>query len=119
MPSTSTTTDTTINAAAVSIGVPTANNSDYQDEFYNTGRIGRRNALPDILGYNQCTTTTADLPERLAGLTTNDKDDNHQSGTSLSYINRNQPSTSQQACINNQTTTTTATGSSNNAINNT
>jgi hypothetical protein len=44
--------------------------ADYQDEFLNTGRIGRRNALPDILD-NHCETSTADLPLKLSALTTN------------------------------------------------
>lgn len=42
---------------------------DLSNEFYNTGRVGRRNALPDILG-SHSTTTTADLPDRLGALTT-------------------------------------------------
>lgn len=41
------------------------------DDFYNTGRVGRRNAMPDILG-SHSTTTTADLPEKLKALTTDD-----------------------------------------------
>lgn len=43
-----------------------------QDEFLNTGRIGRRNALPDILD-SHCETSTADLPLKLSALTTNGK----------------------------------------------
>lgn len=42
---------------------------DIQDEFYNTGRIGRRNAMPDILD-EHCETSTADLPLKLSALTT-------------------------------------------------
>lgn len=42
----------------------------FQDEFYNTGRQGRRNAMPDILG-NNSTTSTGDLPLKLSALTTN------------------------------------------------
>lgn len=42
---------------------------DQKNDFFNTGRIGRRNALPDILGQNS-TTSVADLPARLSGLTT-------------------------------------------------
>lgn len=41
------------------------------NEFFNTGRVGRRNAMPDILGQH-CRTTTADLPDQLSALTTND-----------------------------------------------
>uniref|UniRef100_A0A182JYC1 Uncharacterized protein n=1 Tax=Anopheles christyi TaxID=43041 RepID=A0A182JYC1_9DIPT len=44
---------------------------EYHHQFYNTGRIGRRNALPDILG-THCTTTTADLSTQLGGLSTSD-----------------------------------------------
>lgn len=43
--------------------------ADQKNDFFNTGRIGRRNALPDILGQNS-TTSVADLPARLSGLTT-------------------------------------------------
>lgn len=42
---------------------------ELQDEFLNTGRIGRRNAMPDILD-EHCETTTADLPLKLSALTT-------------------------------------------------
>lgn len=48
----------------------TSTSNDYQDEFLNTGRIGRRNALPDILD-SHCETSTADLPMKLSALTTN------------------------------------------------
>ncbi|CAO1378749.1 unnamed protein product [Diamesa hyperborea] len=44
---------------------------EFHSEFYNTGRIGRRNAMSDILG-NDATTTTAGLDEKLSALTTND-----------------------------------------------
>jgi cAMP-dependent protein kinase inhibitor len=47
----------------------TAPGEDFHNEFYNTGRMGRRNALPDILG-NHAATTTADLPAALDALTT-------------------------------------------------
>lgn len=47
-------------------------NKDLSNEFYNTGRVGRRNALPDILGPN-CTTSTADLPGQLESLSTDGK----------------------------------------------
>lgn len=50
----------------------TSTNADtHHSDFYNTGRVGRRNALPDILN-SHCTTTTADLPDKLSALTTND-----------------------------------------------
>jgi hypothetical protein len=42
-----------------------------QDEFYNTGRIGRRNAMPDILGNNCTASSGGDLPLKLSALTTN------------------------------------------------
>ncbi len=41
-----------------------------KDEFYNSGRIGRRNAMHDILD-EHCETSTADLPLKLSALTTN------------------------------------------------
>lgn len=49
----------------------TTKSNDYHNEFFSTGRSGRRNAMPDILGVH-CTTTTADLPDKLGALTTND-----------------------------------------------
>ena len=46
---------------------------EFQDEFYNTGRIGRRNAMPDILGNNCTASSGGDLPLKLSALTTNGK----------------------------------------------
>lgn len=46
-------------------------NNDLNSDFYNTGRVGRRNAMPDILG-NNCNTSTADLPDQLSALSTSD-----------------------------------------------
>lgn len=43
---------------------------DISPDFLTTGRTGRRNALPDILGEHKLT-STADLPDRLQALTTN------------------------------------------------
>ncbi|CAH0393030.1 unnamed protein product [Bemisia tabaci] len=45
--------------------------TDISQDFLTTGRTGRRNALPDILGSHN-TTSTADLPSRLEGLSTSD-----------------------------------------------
>lgn len=42
---------------------------DVTQDFLTTGRAGRRNALPDILG-EHALTSTSDLPERLKNLTT-------------------------------------------------
>lgn len=42
---------------------------DPVQDFLTTGRAGRRNALPNILS-DHAMTTTADLPDRLMGLTT-------------------------------------------------
>lgn len=58
-----TTTTTTKNGSGAS--------DEFQDEFYNTGRIGRRNAMPDILGNNSTASSGADLPLKLSALTTN------------------------------------------------
>lgn len=52
-------------------GGGTSEGDAFHSEFYNTGRIGRRNALPDILG-SHCTTTTADLPTQMGALSTSD-----------------------------------------------
>lgn len=48
----------------------TAVSLDNNSEFYNTGRVGRRNALPDILNHHHSTTSTADLPDKLSALST-------------------------------------------------
>jgi len=44
---------------------------EFQDEFYTSGRIGRRNAMPDILGKNCTASSGGDLPLKLSALTTN------------------------------------------------
>lgn len=40
-------------------------------DFFNTGRSGRRNAMPDILGNNCTASSGGDLPLKLSALTTN------------------------------------------------
>ncbi|XP_014254766.1 cAMP-dependent protein kinase inhibitor beta-like [Cimex lectularius] len=44
---------------------------NFVDDFLTSGRTGRRNALPDIMG-DHSLTSTADLPEKLTKLTTKD-----------------------------------------------
>lgn len=44
-------------------------NPNESEEFYSTGRTGRRNALPDILG-EHAHVSSSDLPARLQALTT-------------------------------------------------
>lgn len=46
-------------------------NEDEKNDFFNTGRIGRRNAMPDILGNNCTASSGGDLPLKLSALTTN------------------------------------------------
>ncbi|KAK9513003.1 hypothetical protein O3M35_001295 [Rhynocoris fuscipes] len=46
--------------------------SDTVKDFLTTGRVGRRNALPDILS-DHALTNTADLPDKLMQLSTNGK----------------------------------------------
>ncbi|XP_011304461.1 uncharacterized protein [Fopius arisanus] len=48
---------------------PGFSNGEGSKEFLSTGRTGRRNAMPDILGQH-ADTDTADLPTRLERLTT-------------------------------------------------
>lgn len=57
--------------------------SDYHNEFFNTGRAGRRNAMPDILGHH-CTTSTADLPDQMGALSTQDQPSTSVSSSSSS-----------------------------------
>ncbi|XP_046667838.1 cAMP-dependent protein kinase inhibitor beta-like [Homalodisca vitripennis] len=45
---------------------------DIAQDFLTTGRAGRRNALPDILG-EHALVSTSDLPDRLQGLSTRDE----------------------------------------------
>ncbi|XP_058063062.1 uncharacterized protein LOC131212976 [Anopheles bellator] len=56
---------------------------EFHHQFYNTGRIGRRNALPDILG-THCTTTTADLSTQLGALSTSECAGKSPEGSGLS-----------------------------------
>lgn len=44
----------------------------HTEEFLTSGRTGRRNALPDILG-EHALVTSSDLPAKLQSLTTSDK----------------------------------------------
>ncbi|XP_055607063.1 cAMP-dependent protein kinase inhibitor beta-like isoform X2 [Uranotaenia lowii] len=74
-------------------GSGTGEGDDVHTEFYNTGRIGRRNALPDILG-THCTTTTADLPTQLGALSTSDCPAKQTSTTATSNEAAANPSTS-------------------------
>lgn len=50
-------------------------NGEGSKEFLSTGRTGRRNAMPDILGQH-ADTGTADLPSRLEALTTDSQHGN-------------------------------------------
>lgn len=50
-------------------------NGEGSKEFLSTGRTGRRNAMPDILGHH-ADTGTADLSTRLEALTTESVDGN-------------------------------------------
>ena len=47
-------------------------NQEQNKEFLETGRTGRRNAMPDIMHPQGAEVTTAGLPERLAQLATED-----------------------------------------------
>ncbi|CAH1974601.1 unnamed protein product [Acanthoscelides obtectus] len=63
---------------------PTPETTANVEEFLTSGRTGRRNALPDILGQNAFV-TSPDLTTKLQGLTTNDSPtDSAQPGTSKS-----------------------------------
>ncbi|KAK0071445.1 hypothetical protein PV325_012922 [Microctonus aethiopoides] len=67
-------------------------NGEGSKEFLSTGRTGRRNAMPDILGQH-ADTGTADLPSRLEALTT---DSQHDDASTSGIAVQNAPSTSQQ-----------------------
>lgn len=59
-------------ASGPSTSADSGGNPESTTEFFNTGRVGRRNALPDILS-SHATISTADLPDQLSALTTSDK----------------------------------------------
>ncbi|CAG0890480.1 unnamed protein product [Darwinula stevensoni] len=59
-----------------------------QDDFLNSGRTGRRNAMPDILDEKQVGVTTADLPDKLVGLST--EPTNVTSSSSTAPLGQNQ-----------------------------
>lgn len=48
-------------------------NSEVPKEFLETGRTGRRNAMPDIMHPQGAEVSTADLPSRLQQLTATGK----------------------------------------------
>ncbi|KAF6206656.1 hypothetical protein GE061_017892 [Apolygus lucorum] len=52
---------------------PDESGSDPVKDFLTTGRVGRRNALPDIMS-DHAHITTADLPEKMDQLTTEEVD---------------------------------------------
>lgn len=61
------------------------NREEVPKEFLETGRTGRRNAMPDILHPQGAEVTTADLPSRLQQLVTTDPD-NPQAGASTTDL---------------------------------
>lgn len=63
-------------------GPSTSADPESNSEFFNTGRVGRRNALPDILS-SHATVSTADLPDQLSALTTTDKNVPSTSGSNV------------------------------------
>ncbi|XP_026484518.1 uncharacterized protein LOC113392349 [Vanessa tameamea] len=64
------------------------NSEDVPREFLETGRTGRRNAMPDILHPQGAEMTTADLPSRLQQLVTTDPE-SPQPGTSKTELDPN------------------------------
>lgn len=76
-------------------------NVELTNDFFNTGRVGRRNALPDILS-SHATISTADLPDQLGALTTTDsKPSPAASSTNLTLDAQPTPSTSHLATTSN------------------
>lgn len=76
-------------------------NVELTNDFFNTGRAGRRNALPDILS-SHATISTADLPDQLDALTTTDsKPSSAASSSNLTLDAQPTPSTSQIAATSN------------------
>ena len=75
-------------------GPSTSAETESNSEFFNTGRVGRRNALPDILS-SHATVSTADLPDQLSALTTTDKNMPSTSGSNVGMEVKPTASTSQ------------------------
>ncbi|XP_030030931.2 uncharacterized protein LOC115447832 [Manduca sexta] len=76
------------------------NSEEVPKEFLETGRTGRRNAMPDILHPQGAEVTTADLPSRLQQLVTSDPD-NPQPGSSktdLDVKKSDDPPTKKGSC---------------------
>jgi hypothetical protein len=51
------------------------------EDFISSGRVGRRNALPDILDEKVANTDTSALPSKLEKLTCSDEDESKKSDT--------------------------------------
>ncbi|KAJ8920666.1 hypothetical protein NQ315_004805 [Exocentrus adspersus] len=71
---------------SANITPPTPDSTTNAQEFLSSGRTGRRNALPDILG-EHAVVTSSDLPSKLQALSTTDKpaeDQRNKPGTSKS-----------------------------------
>ncbi|XP_054270476.1 cAMP-dependent protein kinase inhibitor beta-like [Macrosteles quadrilineatus] len=66
---------------------------DVTQDFLTTGRAGRRNALPDILG-EHALTSTSDLPDKLKGLSTQDDTEPTASSSGTQTSQDSKPSTS-------------------------
>ncbi|XP_054156510.1 cAMP-dependent protein kinase inhibitor alpha-like [Oppia nitens] len=64
------------------------------DDFLNTGRTGRRNAMPDILEEKSCQLSTSDLPQELEKLNFNEIEPNGSSGESSSSTTSSTATTS-------------------------
>lgn len=78
-------------------------NGELTNDFFNTGRAGRRNALPDILS-SHATISTADLPDQLGALSTTDSSTKPTPAASSSNLTLDAtptPSTSQIATTSN------------------
>lgn len=67
--------------SAVYASAAAAAAADASNDFYSTGRVGRRNALADILSEQHSHTSAGDLPGQLGAMTTRDaKDDDDVEG---------------------------------------
>ncbi|BES96003.1 cAMP-dependent protein kinase inhibitor [Nesidiocoris tenuis] len=72
---------------------PDESTPDPIKDFLTTGRVGRRNALPDILS-EHAHVSTADLPEKMDQLTTGDDDEDEEERNRQDEA---KPSTSQKS----------------------
>lgn len=86
------------NEAVPSTSANSNANVELTSDFFNTGRAGRRNALPDILS-SHATISTADLPDQMGALTTTDSKPSSDASSSNLTLDDAQPTSTTNQII--------------------